>query len=329
MPNLTSKFLTGGIEGLEGNGEFISLLSQIEINTRKRPQQTFEIKMTTNNETFTIDPPIVLHEGDTVNPQSGYSLGLISLSVYNTIYNVTEKNNNFRYFNGEHWFDINLPPGTYELTQINEEIQKFTGELITIEPNVSTQKSEMILAKGYMVDFTPVNSIAKLLGFKPSQYNNIEDERERLPVLDMLNGDSRTIIPIRSYGESRTDYGSQDHMFPPLQDPNLSEDLEVFEPHKRITSQKVVEITTIDKIHLNCDKVDGSILNGSPSSILYSFNVDVSPGYRIIEQPKTILYKNIQATKLESLNFYILDDDGNEVDFNGETISLTLQLIKN
>ena len=73
------------ISVLEANNK---LLKEIANNTKKRPEQTLEFKMTTSSKRFPIDPPLSLHDGD-------YCMGLISLSVYNTIYNVTEKNNNF------------------------------------------------------------------------------------------------------------------------------------------------------------------------------------------------------------------------------------------
>ena len=41
-------------------------------------------------------------------------------------------------------------------------------------------------------------------------------------------------------------------------------------------------ITTTDKVHLKCDCVDGSIVNGIREQILFSFNLSAPPGYKII-----------------------------------------------
>ena len=38
------------------------------------------------------------------------------------------------------------------------------------------------------------------------------------------------------------------------------------------TPEKPVMITTTDKVHLKCDCVDGSIVNGIREQILFSFN---------------------------------------------------------
>ena len=50
-------------------------------------------------------------------------------------------------------------------------------------------------------------------------------------------------------------------------------------------SEKLVMITTTDKVHLKCDCVDGSIVNGIREQILFSFNLSASPGYKIMKEP--------------------------------------------
>ena len=37
------------------------------------------------------------------------------------------------------------------------------------------------------------------------------------------------------------------------------------------TSEKIVSLSKIDKTHLKCDVIDGSVLNGVKQSILYTF----------------------------------------------------------
>ena len=58
-------------------------------------------------------------------------------------------------------------------------------------------------------------------------------------------------------------------------------------------SEKPVMITTTDKVHLKCDCVDGSIVIGIREQILFSFNLSAPPGYKIIREPNTNLYKKI------------------------------------
>ena len=56
-------------------------------------------------------------------------------------------------------------------------------------------------------------------------------------------------------------------------------------------SEKPIMITTIDKIHLKCDCIDGSIVSGFREQILFSFCLDKPPGYKIRKEPTTIFYK--------------------------------------
>ena len=69
-------------------------------------------------------------------------------------------------------------------------------------------------------------------------------------------------------------------------------------------SEKPVMITTTDKVHLKCDCVDGSIVKGIREQILFSFNLSAPPGYIIIKEPNIILYKKINKTRLDSIQFW-------------------------
>ena len=93
-------------------------------------------------------------------------------------------------------------------------------------------------------------------------------------------------------------------------------------------SEKPVMITTTDKVHLECDCVDGSNVNGIREQILFSFNLSAPPGYKIIKEPNIILYKKINKTRLDSIQFFLEDNNHNPVDFNSETLTFTIQIIK-
>ena len=93
-------------------------------------------------------------------------------------------------------------------------------------------------------------------------------------------------------------------------------------------SDKPINFTGIDKVHLKCDCIDGSIMNGIREPILYSFSLDQPPGHKIYKEPKVKLFKKINKSILSHITFYLEDDDYKSVDFNNETISFTCQLIK-
>ena len=93
-------------------------------------------------------------------------------------------------------------------------------------------------------------------------------------------------------------------------------------------SEKPINITGIDKIHLKCDCIQGSVVNGIREPILYSFGLSSPPGHEIYKDSRVKLFKKINKSALSHITFYFEDDDHKSVDLNGETISFTCQLIK-
>ena len=96
----------------------------------------------------------------------------------------------------------------------------------------------------------------------------------------------------------------------------------------KYTSQKIVNLGSTNKINLKCDVINGGIVDGFRQPILYSFVLDKLPGYKVFSEPETIYYKKINNSVLNTITFYLEDDKNEEVDFNGETLTFTLQLIK-
>ena len=102
-----------------------------------------------------------------------------------------------------------------------------------------------------------------------------------------------------------------------------------YKHYNKYTSQKLVNLGSTNKIHLKCDCIDGSVLNGLRQPILYSFVLDKLPGYKIFSEPETIhKYKKINKSVLNTITIYLEDDNNNIVDFNVETLIFTLQMIK-
>ena len=93
-------------------------------------------------------------------------------------------------------------------------------------------------------------------------------------------------------------------------------------------SDRPINITGIDKIHLKCDCIQGSIINGIREPILYSFALSSPPGHKMYKEPRIKLFKKINKSILSHITFYFEDNEHKPVDFSGETISFTCQLIK-
>jgi len=138
----------------------------------------------TTDFTTRLSPPIRL------NPNKKYEAALLSINLFNTIPNITEENNKFKYSTdkGTTWKIISLNIGTYEIIGINDEIQRqmtVNGDYDTVNNEhyiyLTTKIAESkcivnITNTNYRVDFGIESSIGATLGFQPvviSQKYNI------------------------------------------------------------------------------------------------------------------------------------------------------------
>ena len=101
-----------------------------------------------------------------------------------------------------------------------------------------------------------------------------------------------------------------------------------YKHYNQYLSQKIVSLSSTNKIHLKCDAIDGSVVNGVRQPILYSFVLDKPSGYKVFSKPETIHYKKLNKSVLNTITFYLEDDNNKKVDFNQETLTFTLQMIK-
>ena len=64
-------------------------------------------------------------------------------------------------------------------------------------------------------------------------------------------------------------------------------------------SQKITKLSSTNKIHLECDVIDGSVLNRKRQPTLFSFILDKPSGYKIFRQPGTLHYKKVNKSVLK------------------------------
>ena len=101
-----------------------------------------------------------------------------------------------------------------------------------------------------------------------------------------------------------------------------------YKSYNQYLSQKILNLSNTNKINLKCDCIDGSIQDGVRQAILFSFVLDKPSGYKVFCQPETIHYKKMNKSVLNTITFYLEDDNNETVNFNGETLTFTLQMIK-
>ena len=91
-------------------------------------------------------------------------------------------------------------------------------------------------------------------------------------------------------------------------------------------SENMVNILTINSILVNIDIISGSYVNGSTQPAIYSFIPDVSPGYKIIENPHKLLYLPITSDTTHSISIWLTDQIENELNLRWEKFSMRFHL---
>src|SRR5688572_27987041 len=155
-----------------------TIMEKVERNTR--PKSSFYILLSKKNAKIrTQFNPLIELEAS-----KKYEMALINLETYFSFPNIDATNNHFRYTpnadrrltetRDHEWFDVFIPEGCYEITDVNDYLQRNMKERghyndvdaqpnISIEPNSNTLKSVLTIASNYKVDFASDNSIRTVL----------------------------------------------------------------------------------------------------------------------------------------------------------------------
>ena len=308
--------------------------------THTKPQETLEFKMIKPRETFHFKPSIQI-KGDWV-------IGLTDLKVYNSIFNITEKNNKFELYK----FPYEKAGGvTYE--KVRDEIEKdldisdITAADLQddiIGPIIFEDYREQVTKR--MKDEQYMNILAiytssvfqDFESFLRTQIDLVEDDIKL--VLDEYNSSFITyeLEPgIYSYKEIsealfyilQSEYPqSNSEILIRLDDVTRKTKLVVnrgiiavkfdeksffstilgftagwdYKHYNQYLSQKIVNLSITNKIHLKCDA--------------------------IFCEPETIHYKKINKSVLNTITFCLEDDSDKVVDFNQEMMTFILQMNK-
>lgn len=114
-----------------------------------------------------------------LNLEGEYECGLIYFSAFNTIPNITSRNNTFSY--GKNQRKLKLPVGCYDLYDIFEYLEKNIHDCeIKILPNNNTLKCSVFCSE--VVNFDVENSIANLLGFSKTKLEANKWHESEYPV---------------------------------------------------------------------------------------------------------------------------------------------------
>lgn len=91
-------------------------------------------------------------------------------------------------------------------------------------------------------------------------------------------------------------------------------------------SDKVIEITKVNTIVIECNIVTGSYINNKSAHTLHQFSLVVSPGYKITENPTNVIYLPVNTNTINTIVLKVVDQSGKLINFRGEKISIRLHL---
>ena len=89
-------------------------------------------------------------------------------------------------------------------------------------------------------------------------------------------------------------------------------------------SSKVVKITFIKNVSIECNLVSSSYLNGKKTNILYRFTIPAPLEYEFEINPKNIIWLPLSVKSFNSISFRLVNDKGKLLNLRGYVFSLNL-----
>lgn len=97
--------------------------------------------------------------------------------------------------------------------------------------------------------------------------------------------------------------------------------------HKNHESDDIIKISKLNIIRVECNIVTGAYVNGKPRHTIHEFASNkVHVGYKIIEQPRNIIYLPLIQKRINSIHISIVDQEGWPIDFRSEEIACRIHI---
>jgi len=73
---------------------------------------------------------------------------------------------------------------------------------------------------------------------------------------------------------------------------------------------------------VNVDIIGGSYVNGKTPNTIYSFFPNVSPGYKIVENPRNLVYLLVILDTISKMETVVTDQNGKHLNLRGENLTI-------
>jgi len=217
-----------------------------------------------------------------------YEMALVNLETYYSFSNLSDENNVFRY-----------SPGFIEVGRGDED-----------DSTRQRQWVEVQISEG--------------------SYNLI-DIAETIKIAMKRNGDNNESIKITAntntlksvleiQGNFQVDFRARNSISSVLGFRNQVYEEGIHE------SQNVVNILSINSILVNVDVICGFYVNGRTQNTIYSFFPNVSPGYKIVENPRNLVYLPVILDKINKMETVVTDQNGKQLNIRGENLTIRYHL---
>ena len=270
-----------------------------EALTKTKEEHTLNFRMIKPTGKFNFSEPIL----------NKTKLGLIRLSVYNSVFNVNRRNNQFLYAstvidgNSEAWAKPHDDVAEPLISNNNNN----TESNITSVLNYN-YKGIPLLYSTITPGAYELSEIAELI--KEETDGNV-----------IIEPDKNTMKCIMEIKQGALSFDVENSIA------SLLGLRKIVYKQGKYTSQKIIDIMGFSNINIHCNVISGVKDNGEDTDILYTFNLTEPPGYLINIIPTNILYQNVTKDRIEYIEFHIKDEHGRPIDFNGDVLSFTLHLI--
>ena len=214
-----------------------------------------------------LEQPIILDNN------KNYNVSLIFFTVYNTIKNITSTNNSFHYQEkGKEWKTVKLREGSYEIDNLNTEIQKITG----LDENVFRfgaiqylNRAELRIGKdsGLKVKFDSA-SFGSILGFDNVIYDKTTTAQKRADITKISTINIKTNLIDGGYiGNKRNNIL---HTIPTFTVPVGYKIIEKPNyPIKVPLAKKIIDVISIEIVD-----EDGKLIDFSGEEITIKINIE-------------------------------------------------------
>jgi len=72
---------------------------------------------------------------------------------------------------------------------------------------------------------------------------------------------------------------------------------------------------------VNLDIIGGSYVNGRTQNTIYSFFPDISPGFKIVEKPRNLVYLPVILDKINRMETVVTDQNRKQLNLRGENLT--------